>query len=406
MSTHKEKSRKKKGRRVGKEDRHTQKKRTHVKKACIHCRNGHLRCDDSRPCTQCVKRNISCTDQPNAEGLASSLPTGVKRDREDSEREDNSVDSERPAKRLCPSPPREREQTVVESPLSSPASSPKPSPLRSSARILRSSLRSSKRSQSSSTLSAQTSPSSRPSPSPSCSVSPASSNGLDVLNVSSDCIDVDINASVDNTNSGDSNTKIVQHLHNTEVKKTEEIPKDVKTIVNVNQEVAEQDLLQVDDGNSSAPKDAESKHDVKTEPSVLQRETPYVERKQPEVVQQPLIEHSQNRPPEVLLKSSQVQAQEGFFFDFDWELANASTTETDSGDSDTLVQDVDIYVEEMYLPSTGNSNFLPPIPQYSQEPSEPSPQSISPSYSSNSFCFCHPWSNSDSRNWDGDDIKW
>ena len=37
-----------------------------VSRACIHCRNGHLTCDDSRPCKRCIKRGLesTCIDAP------------------------------------------------------------------------------------------------------------------------------------------------------------------------------------------------------------------------------------------------------------------------------------------------------------------------------------------------------
>eukprot|EP01137_Pigoraptor_chileana_P006019 Opistho-2@49878 len=39
-------------------------KRRRVGKACLHCQRSHLMCDSLRPCSRCVKRNIShlCRD--------------------------------------------------------------------------------------------------------------------------------------------------------------------------------------------------------------------------------------------------------------------------------------------------------------------------------------------------------
>ncbi|KAL2110516.1 hypothetical protein VUR80DRAFT_1077 [Thermomyces stellatus] len=44
----------------------TTKKRRKVNHACIYCRRSHMTCDLERPCTRCVKRNIShlCRDEP------------------------------------------------------------------------------------------------------------------------------------------------------------------------------------------------------------------------------------------------------------------------------------------------------------------------------------------------------
>lgn len=53
-------------------------RRKKVDHACVYCRRSHMTCDENRPCTRCIRRNIGhlCHDEPKKKGLSPSQTPG------------------------------------------------------------------------------------------------------------------------------------------------------------------------------------------------------------------------------------------------------------------------------------------------------------------------------------------
>lgn len=48
-------------------------KKKNAKKACVHCKKSHRKCNDVRPCDNCIKFKKNCFDQPNLTRVSNNI---------------------------------------------------------------------------------------------------------------------------------------------------------------------------------------------------------------------------------------------------------------------------------------------------------------------------------------------